>query len=214
MLQEQPFAEQHVQASHLDALFRFGEFVAFILKWSATDFERGLVERCPACVQGDRVSAAYDSARVPDCPECLGTSYAGGWRAWIVRPAILADRDPETTKDRRAGEIERETINLQTTSDFYTRPGDLMVRSSGHRYRLGQMDTEVIRSGFNQPRQRDITGGKIGRATLESDSVSIEKAIPMAQIKERIRTASLSGHLALGVTWQDEMRAPLVPAEA
>lgn len=214
MQQDQPWAEQHVQASHVDALYRYGEFVMFILLWTAQDHEDGLVASCQVCVLGDRLSAGYGGrSGDPDCPSCYGTSFEGGYRARIVRPAIVSDRDVETRQDRRLGEVEGERLSLQTTSDFYVRTGDLMIRANRQRYTLSQMESEVIRSGFDAPSQVESTGGQVGAATLVSDVGSSIYRFPPTdeQVRLRLEQASLSRHLALGVTRQDELRGPLVP---
>lgn len=215
--QDQPWAESHIRASHLDALLRYGEFVMFVLLWRSQDFEDGLVGHCPVCVLGDRLSAGYgDRTGDPDCLACHGTSFEGGWRARIVRPIIISDRDVETRDDRRTGETESERLSLQTTSDFYIRTGDLMIRSDGRRYLMSQMEQEVIRSGFHSPRQAETTGGQVGSVTLVSDVGSSIYRFPpeQAAVTAALESAAMTRHLVARVGFSDEVRGPLVPPSA
>lgn len=212
-VQDQQWAEEHVAASHVDALYRYGEFVVFTMLWTSNDYERGDVGRCTRCFHGDPLSVGYDQAADLDCPVCYGTSFEGGFRAQVVRPAIVSDRDPETREDRRAGEVTVERISVQTTSDIYVRTGDYMFRSDGTRYRLGQMDTEVIRSGFDHPGREQNVGGIITSATLESDRSSLSHRLPpdSFRVAEMLGQASLHPHLVVGTGRFDITRGPLIP---
>ena len=216
MVQDQQWAEEHVTASHVDSLYRYGEFVVFTMLWNSNDYERGEVGRCTRCIQGNPLSVGYDQTADPDCPNCFGTSFEGGFRNQIVRPAIISDRDPDTREDRRAGEVTVERLTIQTTSDFYVRTGDYMFRADGTRYRLGQMETQVVRSGFNHPGQEQSVGGLINSATLESDVASVGHRIPPddATVAQMLAEASLHPHLVVGTGRFDIERAPLVPASA
>lgn len=213
-VQDQPWAESHIRASHLDALLRYGEMAMYLLLWRSEDYERGEVERCPVCVVGNRLAIGYDDTPNPYCHDCLGTTFEGGWRARIVRPTIVSDRDLETRQDRRLGEHERESLNLQTTSDFYVRTGDYMLRGDGSRYRLSQGQTEVIRSCFHRPSQVESTGWQVIQAMLEADANAVVYQMPPtdAEVADRLAQADRSRHLALGWRDGDEIRGSLVPA--
>lgn len=213
MAQDQPWAEEHVTASHVDALYRYGEWVMFVLLWTAKDLEAGLVTRCPVCRLGDPLSVGYGSAgSTPDCPACFGTTFEGGYRARIVRPAIISDRNTETREDRRAGQVETESLSLQTTADFFCHAGDFMFRVDGTRYQLGQMDTQVIRSGFEHPDQEQSVGGVVNAAALESNGSTLAHRLPPEpeEVASILAEASLDGHLVVGSGRFDEVRGYLV----
>lgn len=210
MQQDQWYAEAHVAASHVDALYRFGEYVMFVLLWAAEDYERGLVGKCP-CIAGDRIAQAYDQPSPFECPMCFGTTFQGGWRAKIIRPAILTDRNTETSETRR-GEVTQDAVSIETTNDFFARRGDYMFRADGNRYQLDQMETITVRSGMQMPTQGQTIGGMISGARME-DINSVAHKIPPDRhaLQERLHLASLDPHLAEGVARHDQVRAPLVP---
>lgn len=210
---EQAWAEEHFMASHADALYRFGEYVIFILLWTSQDFEAGLVGRCSRCIEGDPLSVGYQNAIDADCPVCYGTGFDGGYRAIIVRPAIITDRDPDTREDRRMGEVTNESLSIQTTNDFYSRTGDIMVRRDNTRYRLAQMETNVIRTGFAHPGHEENVGGVIRSARLESNRSSPTYILPPSpeDVTALLDVGSLDRHYVVGVGRDDDIRGPLVP---
>jgi len=216
MAQNQPWAEEHIAASHVDALYRYGEFVMFVLLWHSDDYERGEVKRCPVCIDGDPLSVGYDRSPSNDCPACFGTSFEGGYRARIVRPAIIGDRNVETRETQRAGQVTTETLSLQTTSDFYARTGDFMFRADGTRYQLSQMETQVVRSGFEHPGQEQSVGGLINTATLESNLSALAHRLPPTEavVRTTLEQASMDRHLVVGTGRFDDVRGSLVPASS
>lgn len=217
MQQDQGWAEEHVTASHVDALYRYGEFCMFTLLWTSQDSERGEVGPCSFCVTSNPLAVGYGGqATDQDCSHCFGTGYEGGFRARIVRPAIVSDRDADTKEDQHLGEVTTETLNVQTTADFYVRTGDFMFRQDGTRYRLAQMETEVIRSGFDHPGHEETVGGVIRTATLESDVASRAHLLPPSaeEVRATLQTASMHRHIVTGLARLDIIRAPLVPASA
>lgn len=217
MGQHQQWAESHVEASHLDALYQFGEYVMFVLWWNALDVEAGRVGRCPTCTLFDRFATAYDQAPSQDCPDCYGTTFEGGFRARIIRPAILGDGNEETVDSRR-GEVVTDTISLQTTADFYSRSGDLMLRANGERYQLQQMDTVDIRSGFTRESLLDNIGGTISVSRLEDPGSQAYRVPPTDPVilAQMLEEASLNGHLVVGEGRQDLIKEGgyLVPPAA
>ena len=210
---EQQWAEEHFMASHADALYRFGEYVIFILLWTSQDYEADLVGQCRLCIDQDPLSVGYANAARADCPSCYGTGFEGGYRAIIVRPAIITDRDPDTREDRRVGEVTNESLSLQTTNDFYARTGDLMVRRGNDRYRVSQMETNVIRTGFAHPGHEESVGGLIRAARLESNQSAPLLALPPTpeDVEALLASASLDRHYVVGVGRDDDIRGPLVP---
>lgn len=211
MAQDQDWAESHVTASHHDALYRFGEYVMFTLLWTAKDAEDGLVGPCTNCM-GGRISQAYDEVPDPYCTRCYGTTFEGGFRAQIIRPAIVTDRNTET-KEAQRGEFTLDAVSIETTSDFFSRSGDLMFRADGSRYQMDQMDTVVIRSGFSHPQQVETVGGVIPSAKLEANLAAPAHRIPPAGdvLAQMLAAASQDRHLVTGVHRQDVVRGPLVP---
>lgn len=215
LAQNQNWAEQHVAASHLDALYRYGEFVAFALMWNALDLEAGRVARCPVCFETNRMAQAYDQAPDQECTGCFGTTFEGGYRAMVFRPVIITDQNEETT-DARRGETVSDSVSIQTTADFYIRTGDFMLRRNGKRYQLQQMDTTDIRSGFSPEDLDENVGGSVATARLEAPGSQAHRVTPSrADLRVLLRQVSTDWHYAQGVGRQDIIRPGgyLVPAD-
>lgn len=206
MTQDQPWAEQTVKASHLDALYRYGEFVGFVLMWNALDFEAGRVKRCSVCFSTNRTSMAYDQSPNQSCSNCYGTTFHGGYRAIVYRPAIISDQNAETA-DTRRGELETDSVSLQTSADFFSRTGDFLLRKSGQRYQMQQMDTVDIRSGFEAESLHGNVGGVIPSARLEDPTSQAHRIPPQINaLRATLSQVSSDWHLARGVGRQDVVR--------
>lgn len=146
---EMDWASEQVRASHDEALYAFGEFAMFTLMWRSMDFEAGLVGRCQTCFAGpgSRAAAAFNQATVNKCPDCYGSTYEGGFRAQIIRPTILDDRNDEVT-DQERGVVRMDTLNFETTSDFNLRKGDYLFRFDDTRFQTEEKEMSVVRTGF------------------------------------------------------------------
>ena len=88
--------------------------------------------------------------------------------------------------------------------------------ADGTRYQLSQMETQVIRSGFEYPGTEQTVGGMINQMALESNPSSLAHRIPPgeAEVRAILESASLDRHLVIGTGRFDVERAPLVPAAA
>lgn len=204
MAQQQNWAESHVRAARDDALFQYGEWTMFVLMWNAEDLRQGLVERCQECFDGNRMAAAYGQAPNQECPRCYGTTFDGGFRARVIRPAILSDPNPEEL-DAKRGEVVTDNLSIQTTADFYSRSGDFMFRANGNRYQMQQMDTVDIRSGFEPVSVSDNVGGVIPGARLEDRTSMAHRIDPSdrAVLAQMLADASQDWHFARNVGRQD-----------
>jgi hypothetical protein len=91
----QNWAIEQERYRHNQALYSVGEMVMFVLMWHVEDHLKGYVRRCPRCFNGDDARAAkvYEQSTVNKCPMCYGTTFEGGVRAKIIRPAIITDSD-------------------------------------------------------------------------------------------------------------------------
>ena len=209
----------HLSESHNEVLYQYGEYVVLVMLWHVRDFEAGLVERCHTCSNPgdatsmeDRIAKAYGyQSDIANCPDCFGTSYEGGYRARVIRPAIVSDTNTETSQARR-GEITTDTIALETTSDIYLRTGDYIFRADNSRYRTAEMSTLVLRTGFDVPEQQESIGGVIPQAKLE-DPTSVAYLIPPApaDINALLNNLSLNRHIPTDVTALDVLNGPLIP---
>lgn len=150
--QPMDFADNWVNATHIQALFAYGELAIFTLMWRPRDFERGLVGRCETCFEGakSRQAAAFKQATDRNCPDCYGTTFEGGFRAQIIRPVIMSDRNVETTDEAR-GAVVSDSILLETTGDFTLHKGDYLFRADGTRFQTEEGKETVVRTGFQLP---------------------------------------------------------------
>jgi hypothetical protein len=205
----QPWAVQQEHLRHDQALFTVGEYAMFVLMWHNLDFEAGLVARCARCyVAAGKIGEVYKQPTKNRCPECFGTTYEGGFKARIVRPAIFADTDEEETVDRR-GVIHRQNVSIESTSDFRIRAGDFCFRADGTRWWLRGATTVRLRSGFGYPSQEDSALNiNISQASLEDDD-TVAYLIPPSEADLASILVSGSRH-PLDFTAVEEIRAPLI----
>jgi hypothetical protein len=156
----QDWAIDQERYRHDQALYSIGEYSIFYLMWSLLDFEAGLVTRCSRCYGTDgsienRKAKIYNQPSVNRCPDCFGTTFEGGYRARIVRPAIWADND-EDEKLNRQGVVHPESVSVESTWDFRMREGDFIIRADGSRWRLPAAPRRTtLRSGYDHPAQAD-----------------------------------------------------------
>lgn len=153
----QGWASNILESSHVDALYMFGEWALFTMFWRVQDETAGLVGRCPSCYAGSREAQAFGQPERKKCPDCYGTSFEGGFRAQIVRPALFADRNIETT-DTEHGTVISDAIHVETTGDFAMKAGDLVVRYDGTRFKVEEKDESILRTGFSPPVEVSYSG--------------------------------------------------------
>jgi hypothetical protein len=195
---------------HNQALWMIGEYAMFALMWHIEDFENGLVERCHRCYLSlDKVASTYGQPSVNKCPDCFGTTFEGGYKALIVRPAIFDDTDEGEKMDRR-GVVHDDDLTVETTSDFRVRNGDYAFRQDGSRWYLRVPARITVRTGFEHPYQTTaaITYNN-ARAQLE-DPTSV--AYLIGPDKATLRTVlSLGRYTPEDFSAYEVIRAPLIP---
>lgn len=171
------WAVAQVLNSHLDVMYAYGEYSMFVLMWRADDLLAGLVTLCATCTAEDiRAFDAYDQPTRRRCPDCYGTTFEGGYRARIVRPALWTDLEQDSADSPR-GEVVNSTMSVETTSDFTLHTGDYAFRLGGARYRMAEMNVLPVRSGFESPGAAVTVAGVVSLATLEDPS-SVAYLIP------------------------------------
>lgn len=178
----QDWAIEQERMRHNQALYTIGEWVFLVLMWHQLDFQRGLVARCSRCFGGGttskdrRIAEVYKQPIQNECPTCFGTTFEGGYRARIVRPAIIADVE-ETEKQDRRGSVHPANVSVETTVDFRTRAGDFVFRADGSRWQLNDARRIQVRPGFEHASQLDTGVAYKMRAGLEETS-SVAYRIP------------------------------------
>lgn len=152
----QTWSAQQVRTQQEEALYAFGELCLFTLMWRSFDFDAGLVDHCATCYYGNenRQARAWQQPTRNECPDCFGTTFAGGFRAQIIRPTLISDRNPEVLDESR-GETISETLSLETTGDFTMHQGDYVFRFDDTRYQAEEKRSGAIRPGFAPNRIQD-----------------------------------------------------------
>lgn len=177
---QQSWVIEQERQRHVQALYQVGEPVLFVLMWKVEDYESGLVTKCPRCAeQSDsveaRISAVYQQPQTTHCGFCFGTTFYGGVRAKVRRPALITDADEDERKSQR-GVIHNEQVMIQTTDDFRVRTGDYVFRRDGSRWQMGHPQRIMLRTGFGHPTQVDesIGYGQIPASREDRSSVAYE----------------------------------------
>jgi hypothetical protein len=188
--QHQPWSANLLESQHQEALYAFGELVLFTLMWRPADFEEGRVNHCPVCYAGNdsRYAKAFDQPTKRECEACFGTTFEGGFRAQVVRPVLLADRNVETTEVQR-GVVSNDTIRFETTGDFTLRKDDYLFRADNSRFQVEERNEDVMRDGFGSPPAPDSMAGS-STAHMEEITTVAFKISPTTPAALR----SLLGH--------------------
>lgn len=204
---QEPWARNQVADSHNEALYAFGEYAYFVLMWTPKDYDDGLVDHCPRCFVTDRFAQAYQQAGEERCPECYGSTFEGGYRARIVRPALFTDRVPDTNESPR-GFLYTDQVTVETTSDFTFHHGDYVLRYDGARFQCEEASQIVVRTGFEHADPAKSIGGVIAGARLE-DKNAVAYVIPPddATVRATLNTLRVTNsHLAPDLSDLEDVR--------
>jgi hypothetical protein len=213
--QRQDWAIQQERQRHAEAIYWIGEMVCLILMWHEIDFQKGLVQRCHTCYNTtdtitNRITAVYNQPTRNECPDCFGTTFEGGYRARIVRPAILTDVD-ETERQDRKGSMHPSSLNVETVWDFRSRAGDYLLRADGSRWRLSDPQRTTLRTGFYHPAQStsSITYGNI-RAQYEEET-TVAYLLPPTDVSTLSTLLQQQVFFPPNFSSFEIIRAPLIP---
>lgn len=206
----QPWAVEQERLRHTEALYHVGEMAMFVLMWHVLDFEAGLVGRCLRCyVAQGKIADAYKQPSQNKCPDCFGTTFEGGFKAQIIRPAIFTDVDEDERMDRR-GVIHPNDVQIETTPDFRVRQGDYCFRQDGTRWFLRGPQRVTLRAGFGYPAQGSTAiGYNHARASIE-DPDSVAYIIPPTFA---VLGPALANYARVPQNYSalEVVRAPLIP---
>lgn len=214
--QTQDFAIEQERKRHAEALWHIGEYAIFFLMWHLLDFQQGLVTRCSRCWANTgkdaRIAAVYQQPKNNECPICFGTTFEGGYRARIVRPAIFADTDLDERIEKR-GEVHPDNVSVETTWDFRIRPGDYVVRADNSRWRMRVPSRTTLRSGFGFPGQigASLTYARIIAEREELTTVAYLLPPVDAEAVRNVVTQPARSPLDFAVF--EDLRGPLIPRE-
>jgi Zn-finger nucleic acid-binding protein len=206
----QPFAEATIRRHHHETLYAYGEYAIFVALWHAEDFDLGLVGRCPVCYASSRVAQAYGQGERNRCPSCFGTTFEGGYRLKVIRPAIFTDRVTDTA-DTPRGSVMTDQVTIETTEDFTFRHGDYVIRRGNIRYSTEEKGIVVVRSGFGEPQDPDSIAGTISSARLEDRVTSPAYLVPPTSPAdvEAILNRPVREHLPPDLSVFEDIRGPV-----
>lgn len=177
MAQREDYAFANLRRDVADATFGYGEWVMVILMWTMEDFKQGLVGRCPTCyLDYGRIAEVYQQPAKRICPDCYGTTFEGGVRAKLRRPAIFDDSDQDEGHERR-GAVTRSSANVSLWIDFTINTNDYLVRRDNTRWQIHVPDLTNLYHGFGN--HADVISGVAQSlsANLE-DGSSVVYTIP------------------------------------
>lgn len=208
--EKQDWAIEQERRRHNQALWYVGENTMFVLMWHLDDFKDHLVNRCPTCYESQgMITEVYAQSDEYKCQDCFGTTFEGGFKAIIVRPAIFSDTDEGETKHSR-GVVHPNDLSIDSTPDFRVRTGDYCFRQNGDRFFLRVPERITLRTGFGDPSQ---TGTAIAynhaNAAVE-DASNVSYIIPPSEA-EVSGILSRSSRIPRSWSSYEIIRAPLIP---
>jgi hypothetical protein len=207
---DQQWAVAQVTTSHEEALYALGEYTVFVLMWTAADFTAGLVGHCQHCFLADnRAASAFKQGNQARCPDCFGSSFEGGYRARIIRPALWTDHKSDTTLTPR-GQVTSDSMSVETTAGFTLHHGDYLFRTNGSRYQSVELSGAWVHSGFAPVDDADSVGGNITQARLEDISSAAYDIPPSGPELATLLARYPTQHLAGYPTGQEVIRGPLL----
>lgn len=196
---------------HNEALYWVGEWTILFLMWHILDFEAGLVRRCHRCYGEDvdqRIAKVYNQPAQNRCPDCFGTTFEGGFRARIVRPAIFSDAD-ESDQANKRGMMHPTSTNVETTVDFRMREGDFLVRADNTRWRASTPRRTMLRTGFGHPTQAlSAISYNNARVALE-DRASVAYLLPTPDVDRLLNARSF---MPPDFSVFEQINGPLIPS--
>lgn len=208
----QAWAIEQERRRHNEALYQYGESTMFCLMWHILDFNDGLVGRCPTCYESaGEVADVYGQPSKNKCPDCFGTSFEGGFKAIIVRPAIFSDSDESENLTKR-GLVHPQKLSIDSTPDFRIRTGDYCFRATGERYYLRAPERVTVRSGFGEPSQISAAIAYNHANAAEEDPTSVAYKIPPRN-DEIAMILGQRSRVPRNWSRYEVIRAPLIPDE-
>lgn len=180
-----PFQNEHNYAvaqevmRHDDALHWYGEMTALVMLWSVRDFENGDVGLCSVCFTPlGIVAEAYKQSSKARCANCYGTTFEGGIRAIVYRPALW-EKNVLSQDVRERGHTTISSGSVQITSDVNMRDGDYLIRQDKTRWKITEPQVSEIANGFG-PTGKQVAPGSTFQVQLE-DRSSVAYMIPVDQ---------------------------------
>lgn len=179
----QVYAINQMADSHEQAIYSFGEYAIFLLRWSIDDHEAGLVERCHRCFANPMFDT-YKQSQDARCLSCWGTTFEGGIKARLVRPSIwVYGEDDHITAEQRAsrGEVVlNNNAQVQVPSQFLLHHGDFIIKADNSRWQVKGANPSRLQTGFQVNESPTQSLGFIHNQVAREDESSVAYLIPPA----------------------------------
>lgn len=176
----QDYAIKQERWRHESTLWAYGEVCVFAQMWSSDDFAAGLVEHCSRCYLAyGKTAEAYGQPAQEKCPDCLGTSFEGGYKNILVRPALWDLTEPDDRSGPR-GDVDVEVASVQSTGDFRMHSGDYVLRADNSRWVIRQVGGNHLHTGMMMIEgSRTALGYNYAQVTLDDPS-GVSSLIPVS----------------------------------
>lgn len=212
----EPWAIQSLRKDHEQALYQRGEPTILVLMWQLRDFRAGLVGRCQSCAADQTVADptiftdTYKQPARAYCPDCFGTTFEGGWKAQVLRPALWDTEEVEVQENTR-GVVERLHATMQIPSGVALTNGDYAIRLDNTRWQCGQPTSTVMHLGYGYNGGPD--GNTIGYAAISMQRVDADGdpamlLPPTPEVVAQVLT-SYNAHVPLDNSTFDTVRGPI-----
>lgn len=208
----QDYAVLQERQRHTEALYQFGEYTMFVVLWRIQDHTAGHVDRCPRCfIAYGKTAEVYQQPAQNDCPECFGTTFEGGYKARLVRPALWDDTKDDHSPNHARGEVIRSMATIQTTDDFYLRTNDYAFRGDGTRWQVKAGAEVALQTGFHPSSPASAVVGYTFANAAREDESSVAFSIPPTTEEVQAILSPQHPHYPQDFAEFEVVRGPLVP---
>jgi len=204
--QDWAYAQERLR--HDQAVDTWGEYTMFVLLWHVWDLQAGLVGHCPTCyLSQGLIAEVYGQPSQSKCPDCLGPTFEGGYKAKIVRPAMWSNNEEDYKRAAR-GEVVTQTTSVQSSADFRLRTGDFLLRADNTRWVMRTLSSNELHTGLSVGGPQIVLGYNYGTCAREDESsvaFLIEPTAPVLSARLNQRHA----HFRQDFTDLEVVRGPL-----
>jgi hypothetical protein len=189
----QPYASNHVAMQNFEALQTVGEQIIYLTMFHV-NIDHETHPRC-SCYDPD-----YNQQDEFKCPDCYGTTYQGGVKAFCRAWAIVGDAQNQEDFSRQ-GVWNKERVTAQLEITPTTMTNDYIIRVQqwsetnvplvlGDRYILEDVGVRSVRTGarFGQVPRQDFFGQKTYMSKVDPNHpiqlYPIDLTVPMPRLNE------------------------------
>ncbi len=209
----QNWAVEQERLRNQQALYAYGEYVIVYSMWDIGSFHRGEVEHCSRCWLADEIAAkTYKQPMEEKCSGCFGTGFEGGYRARLVRPAVILESSETEHVQADRGHHDRSSVNVNIAAEFMMHNGDYMIRADNTRWQLHSASVELLSTGFaHLSRGGSAIGHSVSSATAVPHSSVAFMLDPVDAAEVEVLIGAQYLRSPQDFTDFEIIRAPLIP---